>query len=366
MAEYSEHYNLKKPAQEDFYDVDDFNENADKIDTALYAAEQKIGQAAQESTLESVKTDVTGVKADIADVKSNVAAVSNKIGTATDTGGSDKAGTVMGKLNNLISIMISELISKYPPEEYTTAGTYKTTVPSLAKSVTITACGAGGGGGGGGSQYCNSGYYEAGNGGGGGGGGGAAIKNVTYTINEELRGTQISIIVGAAGKQGTGNANGNSGGSTVIGSFVTLSGGEGGKAGTSGTSYSSRPTYPLNGGLGGSGGTSGGTGGGAGGNGGNGATVTTSNDFSTSGSSGNSGKVGIEAGNSGGSPTEGSDDRSYFGGMGGYGGGGGSLNSEFGAGGNGGKGTVYVTGGSEYYSHGDDGKPGYVKLIWNF
>ena len=188
MADYSEHYNLKKPLQEDFYNVDDFNDNADKIDAALYAADVKLGQAAQESTLEDVKTDVAVVKADIADVKSNAAAVSNKIGTATDTGGSDKAGTVMGKLNNLISIMISELISKYPPEEYTTAGTYKTTVPSLAKSVTITACGAGGG----------------------------------------------------------------------------------------------------------------------------------------------------------------------------------SLNSEFGAGGNGGKGTVYVTGGSEYYSHGDDGKPGYVKLIWNF
>ena len=230
MAEYSERYNLKKPSQDDFYNVDDFNDNADKIDAALYAAEQKLGQAAQESTLEGVKTDVTGVKADIADVKSNVAAVSKKIGIATDTGGSDKTGTVMGKLNNLISIMISELISKYPPEEYTTAGTYKTTVPSLAKSVTITACGAGGGGGGGGSQYCNSGYYEAGNGGGGGGGGGAAIKNATYTINEELRGTQISIIVGAAGKQGTGNANGNSGGSTVVGSLVTLAGGGGGKA----------------------------------------------------------------------------------------------------------------------------------------
>ena len=291
MADYSEHYNLKKPSQEDFYNVDDFNDNADKIDAALYAADVKLGQAAQESTLEDVKTDVAGVKADIA-------AVSNKVGTTTDSGGSDKTGTVMGKLNNLISIMISELISKYPPEEYTTAGTYKTTVPSLAKSVTLTACGAGGGGGGGGSQYWNNGYYEAGNGGGGGGGGGAAIKNVTYTINEELRGTQISIIVGAAGKQGAGNANGNSGGSTVVGSLVTLAGGGGGKAGTSGTHYSSRPTYPLNGGLGGSGGTSGGTGGGAGGN--------------------------------------------------------------------GGKGTVYVTGGSEYYSHGDDGKPGYVKLIWNF
>lgn len=94
MADYSEHYNLKKPSQDDFYNVDDFNDNADKIDAALYAADVKLGQAAQESTLEEVKTDVTGVKADIA-------SVSNKIGIATDTGGSATAETVMGKLNSI-------------------------------------------------------------------------------------------------------------------------------------------------------------------------------------------------------------------------------------------------------------------------
>lgn len=115
MADYSEHYNLKKPSQDDFYNVDDFNDNADKIDAALYSAEQKLGQAAQEGTLEDVKTDVAGVKADIADVKNDVASVktnvsgvktdvatvSTKIGTATDTGGSSTAGTVMGKLNSI-------------------------------------------------------------------------------------------------------------------------------------------------------------------------------------------------------------------------------------------------------------------------
>ena len=35
MASYTPNYNLKKPSQDDFFDVDDFNENADKIDTAL-------------------------------------------------------------------------------------------------------------------------------------------------------------------------------------------------------------------------------------------------------------------------------------------------------------------------------------------
>ena len=35
MAEYTQNYNLKKPAEDDFYNVKDFNENADIIDAEL-------------------------------------------------------------------------------------------------------------------------------------------------------------------------------------------------------------------------------------------------------------------------------------------------------------------------------------------
>ena len=35
MADYTPNYNLKKPSQDDFFDVDDFNGNSDIIDTAL-------------------------------------------------------------------------------------------------------------------------------------------------------------------------------------------------------------------------------------------------------------------------------------------------------------------------------------------
>ena len=35
MADYTQNYNLKKPAQTDFYNIDDFNDNADIIDEAL-------------------------------------------------------------------------------------------------------------------------------------------------------------------------------------------------------------------------------------------------------------------------------------------------------------------------------------------
>lgn len=45
-AEYTENLGLKKPAQEDFYDVDDFNGNADIIDKIIAQQEQKINEAA--------------------------------------------------------------------------------------------------------------------------------------------------------------------------------------------------------------------------------------------------------------------------------------------------------------------------------
>ncbi|MBU5436375.1 hypothetical protein KQI42_00030 [Tissierella sp. MSJ-40] len=42
MAEYTKNYNLKKPSQDDFYNIDDANLNMDKIDTKLKEVEDKI------------------------------------------------------------------------------------------------------------------------------------------------------------------------------------------------------------------------------------------------------------------------------------------------------------------------------------
>ena len=42
MANYTKHYNLKKPAQGDFYDIGDHNGNADIIDEELHKHEEKI------------------------------------------------------------------------------------------------------------------------------------------------------------------------------------------------------------------------------------------------------------------------------------------------------------------------------------
>ena len=45
MAEYTTNYNLKKPDQNEFYNIDDFNGNADIIDEALKNLSDGIGQA---------------------------------------------------------------------------------------------------------------------------------------------------------------------------------------------------------------------------------------------------------------------------------------------------------------------------------
>lgn len=71
MTAFTEHYELLKPSTEDYYDIQDFNENMDTLDTALH-----------EQALET-----TGI--------------GEKLGTAAD-GGND---TIFGKLNGLASLL---------------------------------------------------------------------------------------------------------------------------------------------------------------------------------------------------------------------------------------------------------------------
>lgn len=75
MATFTENYNLIKPSEEDYYDVQDFNENMDAIDGQMMetAAEvdgigNKIGTAADEGTetvfgkLNQISSGMTGVQ----------------------------------------------------------------------------------------------------------------------------------------------------------------------------------------------------------------------------------------------------------------------------------------------------------------
>ena len=50
MSNFTENYNLIKPANEDYYDIQDFNENMDTIDAQLAAAEKGM-----EATLQGVQ-----------------------------------------------------------------------------------------------------------------------------------------------------------------------------------------------------------------------------------------------------------------------------------------------------------------------
>ena len=113
MAEFTPNFNLKKPNEYEFYNIEDFNGNMDIIDEVLKNAGQS----------EQLQTDVTEIKTDIgspedvstsptifgklADIKemitsklsevvSKIIGIDSKIGTSLDIG----TDTVFGKLNN--------------------------------------------------------------------------------------------------------------------------------------------------------------------------------------------------------------------------------------------------------------------------
>ena len=120
MAEFTPNFNLKKPNEYEFYNIDDFNGNMDIID-------QKLKEAGQNEQLQS---DVTEIKTDIgspsdisssptifgklaeiketlttkfADIISKITGIDSKIGTTTDTGGTSSAGGIFAKLNKLLT-----------------------------------------------------------------------------------------------------------------------------------------------------------------------------------------------------------------------------------------------------------------------
>lgn len=95
MATFTEHYNLIKPSEEDYYDVQDFNENMDAIDGQMM------------------------------ETAAEVDGIGNKIGTAADEG----TETVFGKLNQISSGMTGVQLVKsiqyvtYSPSSGTSSGT---------------------------------------------------------------------------------------------------------------------------------------------------------------------------------------------------------------------------------------------------
>jgi hypothetical protein len=228
-------------------------------------------------------------------------------------------------------------------QAYTSAGSYTWIAPANVTSVSVVCVGGGGGGGyGNSSNWC-----------------GSAGGNLRYVNNISVSpGSGYSVVVGAGGTnwRTTGNANGQTGGtSSFNGSTVVATGGGGGGS-SPGASTSSGNV-------------------GTGGNGGNGLNTVDGGGGGAGGYSGNGGQGDGSAGAGGG----GAGGRASSGGTGGGGVGlfgEGASGSSAGAGGSGGESTVqgssggaYQTGGrygggggSGYY--GGPGADGAVRIIW--
>ncbi len=82
MSTTTKNYSLKKPEQEDFYNIDDFNENADIIDAQLKTLSDEVEKVAQNE---------------------EVVQINRKVGSTADSGGSSAAGSIFAKLNKVIS-----------------------------------------------------------------------------------------------------------------------------------------------------------------------------------------------------------------------------------------------------------------------
>ncbi len=263
----------------------------------------------------------------------------------------DVGGTIINATANLSAMGVTYTLTY---STYEAIGTFYSngsfTVPAGVTQIWVTAIGGGGAGGIGG-------HADPGNGGGGGGGGaGSFILQQPYNVTA---GSTHAITVGKGGA--TNSADGFPGGSTSVGSLVTLSGGAGGSMGLAGIS---------GGDYGGYGGAGGGAGG-AGGKGGNSASTASggANGSAASGAGGGSGGTGDGGGGGGGGAAGITSAGARSGGGRGGDGGNGERYTSAGAGGHGG---AYGAGGGggggagwRYQSYGNSGggSDGFVRIF---
>ncbi len=101
MARQTKNYNLILPAQEDFYNVDDFNGNAEKLDNQLYVQEQEIIGIGNKLDVVGQNvitngTNIKGVDTKTSDMQKKLDMLNKKLGISTDTG----SDTIFGVLAN--------------------------------------------------------------------------------------------------------------------------------------------------------------------------------------------------------------------------------------------------------------------------
>lgn len=268
---FSSNYNLNLPDLDDKADIRKLNENFEKIDETMKSLETDPELAAN---VVDIKNKI-GTESDadtqptlfgrIAKVLKAVLGIDTKIGETDDSVGSNKDGSMMGKLNTLYSLLMGGVAV------FDTVGEHEFTVPAGITKIRVTAAASGGGSGA--SLVLWSSYSSLHRNlikGGGGGGSGQSINQKEYSVTP---GQKIKITIGAPGlsaspivEDATDNRRKVSDGSnaepTIIGELITL---VGGKAGTgadcSGTGYDNEETQAPGGVSAGIGSTKGNNGG---------------------------------------------------------------------------------------------------------
>ena len=117
MSTFTENYYLIKPDNEDYYDIQDFNENMDAIDAQLAQAEQK----------------VAAIQASIATAEESLAAINKKLGTPPD------GQSISSLLQNGGSVIRSiQYVVYTAPKSPSSGGTLTIQTVNLEKTFVIT------------------------------------------------------------------------------------------------------------------------------------------------------------------------------------------------------------------------------------
>ncbi len=123
MSSFTENYDFIKPSAEDYYDIQDFNENMDAIDTQLAAAEKKAAQVQEKVAQAEAK--LAAVDTQLTQAEKSLAAISGKIGSPDDSG----TDTLFGCMNNTSASPVKSIQHV----------TYPLAKSSTGKSISISA-----------------------------------------------------------------------------------------------------------------------------------------------------------------------------------------------------------------------------------
>ena len=117
MSTFTENYDFIKPDNEDYYDIQDFNENMDAIDAQLAQAEQK----------------AAAIQASIATAEESLAAINKKLGTPPD------GQSISSLLQNSGSVIRSiQYVVYTAPKSPSYGGTVTIQTVNLEKTFVIT------------------------------------------------------------------------------------------------------------------------------------------------------------------------------------------------------------------------------------